>query len=34
LSVIGFYGALEAVINETFGCPVIPNRLLAPRHLR
>ena len=34
LSVIGFYGALEAVVNETFGRPVIPNRLLAPRHLR
>jgi succinate-acetate transporter protein len=34
LSVIGFYGALEAVVNETCGRPVIPNRLLAPRHLR
>lgn len=34
LSVIGFYGALEAVVNETFGRPVIPNRLLAPHHLR
>jgi len=34
LSAIGFYGALEAVVNETFGRPVIPNRLLAPFHLR
>lgn len=34
LSVIGFYGALETVVNETFGRPVIPNRLLAPLHLR
>ena len=34
LSVIGFYGALEAVVNETCGRPVIPNRLLVPRHLR
>jgi uncharacterized protein len=34
LSVIGFYGALETVVNETFGRPVIPNRLLVPRHLR
>ena len=34
LSAIGFYGALEAVVNETFGRPVIPNRLLAPHHLR
>jgi uncharacterized protein len=34
LSVLGFYGALEAVINETFGRPAIPNRLLTPHHLR
>jgi succinate-acetate transporter protein len=34
LSVIGFYGALEAVVNETFGRSVIPNRLLVPHHLR
>jgi uncharacterized protein len=34
LSVIGFYGALETVINETCDRPVIPNRLLTPRHLR
>jgi hypothetical protein len=34
LSVLGFYGALETVINETFGRPAVPNRLLTPRHLR
>ena len=34
LSVIGFYAALEAVVNETFGRPAIPNWLLVPRHLR
>jgi succinate-acetate transporter protein len=34
LSVIGFYGALETVVNETFGRPVVPNRVLVPRHLR
>lgn len=30
LSVIGFYGAVETVINETFGRTVLPNRLLSP----
>lgn len=30
LSVIGFYAALEVVVNETFGRPLIPNRLLVP----
>jgi uncharacterized protein len=34
LSVIGFYAAFESVANETFGRPVIPNRLLTPPHLR
>lgn len=34
LSVIGFYAALECVVNETFGRSVIPNRLLVPTHLR
>jgi succinate-acetate transporter protein len=30
LSVIGFYGAVETVVNETFGRTVLPNRLLSP----
>lgn len=34
LSVIGFYAALEVVVNETFGRSLIPNRLLVPLHLR
>jgi uncharacterized protein len=34
LSVIGFYGALETVVNETFGRTVMPNRLLTPSHLQ
>jgi succinate-acetate transporter protein len=34
LSAIGFYGALEAVVNETFGRSVIPNKLLLPQHLQ
>jgi uncharacterized protein len=34
LSVIGFYAAFETVVNETCGRPVIPNRVLTPRHLR
>lgn len=34
LSVIGFYAALEVVVNETFGRPLIPNRLLAPAQAR
>jgi uncharacterized protein len=34
LSIIGFYGALETVVNETFGRSLIPNRLLVPSHLQ
>lgn len=34
LSVIGFYAALEVIVNETFGRPLIPNRLLVPGHIR
>jgi succinate-acetate transporter protein len=34
LSVIGFYGAVAALVNETFGRRVVPNRELIPRSVR
>ncbi len=30
LSAIGFYAALEVIVNETFGKAIVPNRALAP----
>ncbi len=30
LSAIGFYAALEVIVNETFGKVIVPNRALAP----
>ena len=33
LSAIGFYAALEVIVNETFGKVVVPNRALTPAHM-